>query len=108
MATSSAPVTLPKLGPLGWARWAWRQLTSMRTALFLLLLLVGLPDDSCCGFGFAFFIGRLFGCCCGGFFALTFFFLLALKLFRSRITVILAVFDHAFLFGFGQIVPLIL
>ena len=39
MATSSAPVTLPKLGPLGWARWAWRQLTSMRTALFLLLLL---------------------------------------------------------------------
>jgi cytochrome c biogenesis protein len=28
-----------KLGPLGWARWFWRQLTSMRTALFLLLLL---------------------------------------------------------------------
>ncbi|SDQ15893.1 cytochrome c biogenesis protein ResB [Quadrisphaera sp. DSM 44207] len=27
------------LGPLGWARWTWRQLTSMRTALFLLLLL---------------------------------------------------------------------
>uniref|UniRef100_UPI0025BBA8B3 cytochrome c biogenesis protein ResB n=1 Tax=Herbiconiux sp. TaxID=1871186 RepID=UPI0025BBA8B3 len=23
----------------GWGRWAWRQLTSMRTALFLLLLL---------------------------------------------------------------------
>jgi cytochrome c biogenesis protein len=32
-------VSLPRLGPLGWARWVWRQLTSMRTALFLLLLL---------------------------------------------------------------------
>ena len=32
-------MTQPKLGPLGWLRWAWRQLTSMRTALFLLLLL---------------------------------------------------------------------
>ena len=32
-------VTLPRLGPLGLLRWAWRQLTSMRTALFLLLLL---------------------------------------------------------------------
>src|SRR6478736_3038353 len=32
-------VTLPRLGPLGMLRWAWRQLTSMRTALFLLLLL---------------------------------------------------------------------
>ncbi|MEP7191532.1 MAG: cytochrome c biogenesis protein ResB [Actinomycetota bacterium] len=32
-------VTQPKLGPLGMLRWAWRQLTSMRTALFLLLLL---------------------------------------------------------------------
>lgn len=29
----------PTLGPLGWARWMWRQLTSMRTALMLLLLL---------------------------------------------------------------------
>ncbi|MGC5582859.1 cytochrome c biogenesis protein ResB [Ornithinimicrobium sp. W1679] len=29
----------PRLGPAGWARWAWRQLTSMRTALALLLLL---------------------------------------------------------------------
>lgn len=29
----------PKLGLVGWARWGWRQLTSMRTALFLLLLL---------------------------------------------------------------------
>lgn len=27
------------LGPVGWARWAWRQLTSMPTALGLLLLL---------------------------------------------------------------------
>jgi cytochrome c biogenesis protein len=33
------PVTMPRLGATGWARWAWRQLTSMRTALFLLLLL---------------------------------------------------------------------
>ncbi|HET7397271.1 MAG TPA: cytochrome c biogenesis protein ResB [Intrasporangium sp.] len=33
------PPTLPSLGPLGFARWAWRQLTSMRTALLLLLLL---------------------------------------------------------------------
>ncbi|GAB96465.1 cytochrome c biogenesis protein [Kineosphaera limosa] len=33
-----ASVRQPKLGPLGWARWAWRQLTSMRTALLLLLL----------------------------------------------------------------------
>nr|WP_253258831.1 cytochrome c biogenesis protein ResB [Subtercola boreus] len=29
----------PKLGVVGWLRWFWRQLTSMRTALFLLLLL---------------------------------------------------------------------
>ncbi|PID55347.1 MAG: cytochrome C biogenesis protein [Micrococcales bacterium] len=29
----------PRLGLLGWARWSWRQLTSMRTALFLLMLL---------------------------------------------------------------------
>ena len=32
-------VTQPTLGIVGMARWAWRQLTSMRTALFLLLLL---------------------------------------------------------------------
>lgn len=32
-------VAQPKLGPVGWLRWFWRQLTSMRTALFLLLLL---------------------------------------------------------------------
>jgi cytochrome c biogenesis protein len=29
----------PKLGVVGWLRWGWRQLTSMRTALVLLLLL---------------------------------------------------------------------
>lgn len=29
----------PRLGAVGWARWVWRQLTSMRTALALLLLL---------------------------------------------------------------------
>jgi cytochrome c biogenesis protein len=32
-------VTQPLLGTVGMLRWAWRQLTSMRTALFLLLLL---------------------------------------------------------------------
>jgi cytochrome c biogenesis protein len=32
-------IAQPKLGPVGWLRWFWRQLTSMRTALFLLLLL---------------------------------------------------------------------
>jgi len=32
-------VSLPTLGVVGMGRWAWRQLTSMRTALFLLLLL---------------------------------------------------------------------
>ncbi|MDL5203081.1 cytochrome c biogenesis protein ResB [Streptomyces sp. ALI-76-A] len=30
---------LPALGVIGWARWFWRQLTSMRVALLLLLLL---------------------------------------------------------------------
>ncbi len=34
-----ASVTQPKLGLVGWVRFAWRQLTSMRTALLLLLLL---------------------------------------------------------------------
>ena len=29
----------PRLGLTGWLRWFWRQLTSMRTALFLLLML---------------------------------------------------------------------
>jgi cytochrome c biogenesis protein len=32
-------IVQPKLGFVGWVRWFWRQLTSMRTALFLLLLL---------------------------------------------------------------------
>ena len=35
-ATGGAP---PPLAPRELARWAWRQLTSMRTALVLLLLL---------------------------------------------------------------------
>ncbi|MFT4229959.1 MAG: cytochrome c biogenesis protein ResB [Microbacterium sp.] len=38
-ADSRAEVVQPALGPVGWLRWAWRQLTSMRTALVLLLLL---------------------------------------------------------------------
>ncbi|ALV34278.1 cytochrome c biogenesis protein ResB [Streptomyces sp. CdTB01] len=40
---STAPAeelpNLPSLGVLGWVRWFWRQLTSMRVALLLLLLL---------------------------------------------------------------------
>ncbi|MGC1207400.1 MAG: cytochrome c biogenesis protein ResB [Ornithinimicrobium sp.] len=35
----SGSIQQPRLGPLGWLRWVWRQLTSMRTALMLLLLL---------------------------------------------------------------------
>lgn len=35
----SSEVNSPKLGLVGWLRWTWRQLTSMRTALLLLLLL---------------------------------------------------------------------
>jgi len=38
-APSGDGVTQPKLGFVGTLRWFWRQLTSMRTALFLLLLL---------------------------------------------------------------------
>ncbi len=39
-ADAAAPdITQPALGPVGWLRWGWRQLTSMRTALVLLLLL---------------------------------------------------------------------
>jgi cytochrome c biogenesis protein len=40
-ADSAAPddITQPTLGVIGWLRWGWRQLTSMRTALVLLLLL---------------------------------------------------------------------
>jgi cytochrome c biogenesis protein len=33
------PVVLPRLGVVGWLRWTWRQLTSMRVALMLLMLL---------------------------------------------------------------------
>lgn len=32
-------IAQPTLGVIGWLRWAWRQLTSMRTALLLLLFL---------------------------------------------------------------------
>lgn len=36
---ATSTVVSSPLGVLGWARWSWRQLTSMRTALLLLLLL---------------------------------------------------------------------
>ena len=36
---SNDEIISPALGVLGWARWIWRQLTSMRTALILLLML---------------------------------------------------------------------
>lgn len=36
---NDSAIAQPTLGIMGWARWAWRQLTSMRTALVLLLLL---------------------------------------------------------------------
>jgi cytochrome c biogenesis protein len=39
LSTAPREPQLPQLGTIGMARWAWRQLTSMRTALFLLLLL---------------------------------------------------------------------
>lgn len=38
-ADSGADVVQPALGFTGWLRWCWRQLTAMRTALVLLLLL---------------------------------------------------------------------
>ena len=38
-AGATAGLAQPQLGARGWIRWAWRQLTSMRTALLLLLLL---------------------------------------------------------------------
>ena len=34
-----APIEQPQLSLIGWGRWVWRQLTSMRTALLLLLML---------------------------------------------------------------------
>ncbi|GAA1954648.1 cytochrome c biogenesis protein ResB [Agromyces allii] len=37
-SADAASVTQPKLGFTGWVRFGWRQLTSMRTALLLLLL----------------------------------------------------------------------
>jgi len=37
--SSQAPPELPRLGVVGWLRWTWRQLTSMRVALMLLMLL---------------------------------------------------------------------
>ncbi|HEU5027472.1 MAG TPA: cytochrome c biogenesis protein ResB [Spirillospora sp.] len=40
-AARQAPEEVPRprgLGPLGWLRWGWRQLTTMRTALILLFL----------------------------------------------------------------------
>lgn len=39
VAAAKSEAALPALGPVGMLRWAWTQLTSMRTALFLLLLL---------------------------------------------------------------------
>ncbi|WP_426996825.1 cytochrome c biogenesis protein ResB [Pseudarthrobacter sp. N5] len=39
VAAAKAEAALPVLGIIGMLRWAWTQLTSMRTALFLLLLL---------------------------------------------------------------------
>jgi cytochrome c biogenesis protein len=36
---NDAKIVNPNLGVVGWLRWFWRQLTSMRTALLLLLLL---------------------------------------------------------------------
>lgn len=39
VAAAKAEAVLPSLGPMGMLRWAWTQLTSMRTALFLLLML---------------------------------------------------------------------
>jgi cytochrome c biogenesis protein len=39
LSTQPEPVRMPTLTVRGWLRWAWRQLTSMRTALVLLFLL---------------------------------------------------------------------
>ncbi|GAA2076689.1 cytochrome c biogenesis protein ResB [Streptomyces albiaxialis] len=38
-APSEERLNVPSLGPVGWLRWFWRQLTSMRVALILLFLL---------------------------------------------------------------------
>lgn len=37
--SAASDINQPALGVVGWLRWGWRQLTSMRTALVLLLLL---------------------------------------------------------------------
>ena len=37
--STASPVELPRLGVVGWLRFVWRQLTSMRVALMLLMLL---------------------------------------------------------------------
>ena len=37
--SSRERITQPRLGFVGWLRWGWRQLTSMRTAIMLLLIL---------------------------------------------------------------------
>ncbi|MBS1673748.1 MAG: cytochrome c biogenesis protein ResB [Actinobacteria bacterium] len=37
--SGDAGIESPRLGPVGWLRWIWRQLTSMRTAIVLLLIL---------------------------------------------------------------------
>src|SRR5665648_633810 len=44
---AEAPPRLPELGAVGALRWVWRQLTSMRVALMLLMLLavVALPGS---------------------------------------------------------------
>jgi cytochrome c biogenesis protein len=39
LSKNQDPVNSPDIGIKGWFRWIWRQLTSMRTALILLLLL---------------------------------------------------------------------
>ena len=37
--SNESNIASPELGVIGWLRWIWRSLTSMRTALILLLLL---------------------------------------------------------------------
>src|SRR5665647_2007781 len=47
VSDAEAPPRLPELGAVGALRWVWRQLTSMRVALMLLMLLavVALPGS---------------------------------------------------------------
>ena len=49
-------ISQPRLGFVGWLRWGWRQLTSMRTALILLLVrspheLIGLTQSAASNVG---------------------------------------------------------